>query len=531
MTAQKLNQPLFDSAPNTLQNTPPNTPSIIPRWYDSAAQALLPLTVPKGEMVNIYACGITPYSASHIGHARSFVVFDAFAKSLRALGWPANLVRNITDIDDKIIQAAKDQNTTWDVLSNHFAGLNRQLFEKLGVSQTVEPKVSEFIPEIQSFIQNLIDKGHAYQTPLGNVYFAVASFNPTDLMHQHASSLKTASGEGRVNLEDKRAPEDFALWKHADHAPHWESPWGSGRPGWHIECSAMIEATFKGPIHIHGGGIDLRFPHHQCEAHQSEAYLGKPLANHWVHHGSVLREGQKMSKSIGNVIGAQELLDEAEALLPGRGGVVVRFALLSTHWQKPLDWSDRVLPRAVKAVSLLEKAIQTQLQKESVNQVNINQIKKDKKDVFDSMDDSVELKPFFEALADNFNTPTALGWLVSYGKNLGKDPIQNISQISASDLNQDPVFNSKSPQIFNLAALQEGLKSLGFDEVLWPWAFVLQTPIIQNIPSAVLELFEQRENARKTHDFKTSDLLRAQLNELGWQVEDQKEQSRLKPKF
>lgn len=467
--------------------------TITPRWYDSAAQKMLSLDVPMGETVNFYACGITPYAAPHIGHARSFVVFDAFAKSLRSLGWPVNFVRNITDIDDKIIQAAKSQNTTWQALSSHWADVNRALFEKLGVSPTPEPKVSEAMPDILALIQSLIEKGHAYSTGEGNVYFSVSSNHPTNVAHQPQGALRTATGLGRVQQEDKINPEDFALWKNAKEGePFFESPWGRGRPGWHIECSAMIESHFKGPIHIHGGGIDLRFPHHQCEAHQSEAHLGKPLANHWVHHGSVLSNGQKMSKSLGNVVSVESAIQEAEALLPGRGAVVVRFALLSAHWQKPLDWTPQVLKRAAGQVERLEKSIQKTLlalsETELEENPSISSLEKSNQDLM-------------EALADNFNTPLVLNLIQKLAK------------------------ESKS-----ISLVWQALEAIGFDAKFWPAAWTKVSSKTDLIPNEVESLFEQRQKARQGKDFKASDELRHQMDDLGWVVQDSNDGSVLKRK-
>lgn len=457
----------------------------IPRWSDTASQTLLPLTVPRGETVNIYACGITPYSAPHIGHARSFVVFDAFAKTLQYLGWKVDMVRNITDIDDKIIKQAHVEGTTWQELSSRWAEFNTRLFARLNVSPVPEPKVSTSMPAIVSMVKALIEKGNAYATPEGNVYFSVGSMTPTDLIHQSANDLKTRQGTGRVQKDDKQDAADFALWKSAPVSePGWASPWSHGRPGWHIECSAMIEDHFHGPVHIHGGGTDLRFPHHQCEACQSEAYMGRPLASHWVHHGSVLHDGQKMSKSIGNVVLAEALLTGAEALLPGRGAVVARLGLLSAHWQKPLDWSDRVLRRAAKRVQSLEAAFQTRLHEEAVSWDGVGQSST-------SRGLSSFRTDYQHALAQNFNTPLALGIL------------------------------EKAVTTAPLSDLWEALGALGLDRDFWPATFGLApvSPAIE-VPEDIQALVESREKARLEKDFAAADALRETLGKTGWQVED-----------
>lgn len=455
----------------------------IPRWYDSAAKRLLPLSVSKEETVNIYACGITPYSAPHIGHARSFVVFDAFSKTLEVLGWKVKLVRNITDIDDKIIQVAMSQNKTWLELSEHWSNINRELFSKLGVRPTFEPKVSESINEIQEMIQVLIQKGHAYETKQGNVYFRVHSFSPTNVAHQPLEGLKTHQGESRVILEDKENAEDFALWKEAKlNEPFWESPWGRGRPGWHIECSAMIQAHFKGPIHIHGGGIDLRFPHHQCEAHQSEAFLGKSLTQHWVHHGSVLHDGQKMAKSLGNTVLVEDLLKKAEEQMPNRAGALVRYTLLATHWQKPLNWKKTILEKNAFRLKKVEENLEKASLLPDADEATLQNY----------------LEPFFEALSENFNTPLALNILIQ--------------------------LSQKAP----LNVLQVGFESLGFESEIWP---VLEKNNHQKaliIPAEIQTLFDEREKARQDKNYQRSDELREVLAQKGWLVQDAKKTSELK---
>ena len=460
----------------------------IPRWSDTASQTLLPLAVPRGETVNIYACGITPYSAPHIGHARSFVVFDAFAKTLQYLGWKVDMIRNITDIDDKIIRQAHLEGTTWQELSTRWAGFNTRLFARLNVSPVPEPKVSTSMPAIVSMVQALLDKGNAYVTPLGNVYFSVGSMTPTDLIHQSANDLKTRQGTGRVQKDDKKDAADFALWKRAGSAePGWASPWGHGRPGWHIECSAMIEDHFHGPVHIHGGGTDLRFPHHQCEACQSEAYMGRPLASHWVHHGSVLHDGQKMSKSIGNVVLAETLLSDAEALLPGRGAVLARIALLSAHWQKPLDWSGQVLHRAAKRVQGLEAAFQERMQEKVVSLEAVEPLSS-------SPGFSSFQSDYQQALAQNFNTPLALGIL------------------------------EKAVRTASLPDLREALGALGLDRDFWPALFDLDpVPSVIEVPEDIQRLVDSREKARLEKDFAAADALRETLEKTGWQIEDRRE--------
>ncbi len=325
---------------------------------DSLSGAPKALSLPQGSDVSIYACGITPYSPSHVGHARSYAAFDLLERTLSALGYRPRLARNITDIDDKIIAAAKSQGIHWSELSGRHAAKNRQLMERAGIRIPLEPKASEHIPQILDLIGALLSLGLAYAAPNGDILYRVAAHAGERLLarHEKGSSLSEA-GEGRVSAQGKEDSRDFALWKRfPSEEPGFPSPFGYGRPGWHIECSAMIGALFGGSVDIHGGGSDLKFPHHQAEILQSEPVFGKPLASIWAHNGSVLSDGKKMSKSLGNYVEWSAALDMAEAALPGSGGDLLRFSLLSAHWQKPLDWSERLLSRAAEDLALLGEA-------------------------------------------------------------------------------------------------------------------------------------------------------------------------------
>jgi cysteinyl-tRNA synthetase len=464
-------------------------PSLLVSLYDSVAQRPLPLRVPRGQPISFYACGITPHAAPHVGHARSFVVFDTLRRTLEALGWPVRLVRNITDVDDKIIAAAARQGTDWRTLAHGWADRNRAFFRQLGVADSEEPAVSEHIPAIMALIERLVTKGHAYVAANGDVYFAVATFSGTDVAHQPAEALLSAQQAGRVAHEHKREAADFALWKAAKPGePAWESPWGQGRPGWHIECSAMIEALFGDTLTIHGGGVDLRFPHHQCEICQSEAAFDRPLANHWIHHGSVLRDGEKMSKTLGNVVSVEDALAEAERLRPGQGGAVLRWALLSTLWSKPLDWNDRLLPRAAATVAKLEARLQTRA--------------------------VTTLSPtapwsgaaaFWAALADNFNVPQAMAAL------------HQALRAPASDRAAVDAF------------LVDALNALGMGEDVWPSAWQPVEPEVLVIPAQIQTWVAEREAFRQVKDFAAADQVRRRLLEAGWQVVDRADGAHVLP--
>ena len=327
------------------------------RLQDSLSGETRSLQIEPGQTVSVYACGITPYSDAHIGHARSYVAYDVLARTLEQLGARPLVARNITDIDDKIIAAAAGAGVHWQSLSGGFAEKTRKLMSATGVRLPLEPKASEHLPEIFDLASKLIGLGYAYLAPNGDVYYRTRAYSGPALVGHNPSDLLSASGKGRVAAEGKEDPSDFALWKSMPPGQvAFESPFGPGRPGWHIECSAMISKLFGGQADIHGGGTDLKFPHHQCEIMQSEPVHQKPLAKIWTHNGSVLSDGVKMSKSLGNYVPWSLALDQAEQAAPGNGGTLLRAALLSAHWQKPMDWKPQILDGAMGLLRVIERA-------------------------------------------------------------------------------------------------------------------------------------------------------------------------------
>ncbi len=351
---------------------------------DSLTGALKPVT---DAAVSIYACGITPYSSAHVGHARTYVVFDLLAQVLRAEGHAVRLVRNITDIDDKIIAAAKAAGMTWQALSRHYAQENRDLMVATGLAVPEEPKASEYLDDIFWLVGELQKAGLAYVSSTGDVLYRVSSYTGSLLMAHKEGALRSEAGASRVSTDGKEDPRDFALWKRTlESEPGFASPWGWGRPGWHIECSAMIRALFGGSVSIHGGGVDLKFPHHQAEIMQSEPVFGRPLADVWMHNGSVHSDGHKMSKSEGNFVTWAAALEAANQLAPGLGGQLLKFALLQAHWQKPLDWSDKLLTTTLADLLQLTEGLAAE-----------------------TVVSSARVLPEFEvALQANLNTPAAI---------------------------------------------------------------------------------------------------------------------------
>lgn len=340
--------------------------------------------------VTMYVCGPTVYSYAHIGNARPPVVFDVLARVLRKQFPKVTYARNITDIDDKINQSAAAEGVDISVISERFTEAYHADLAALGVLPTdIEPKVTEHVEEIHAFIQKLIEQGHAYEAQ-GNVLFSTSSFEEYGQLSKRDPEELLAGA--RIDVASyKRDAGDFVLWKPSrDDQPGWDSPWGRGRPGWHIECSAMCAAHLGESIDIHGGGHDLIFPHHENERAQSTCAHGKKFVNYWLHNGFVNIDKEKMSKSIGNVLLVKDLLQEAP-------GEAIRYVLLSAHYRAPLDWNDSVLQQAKSSLDRLYGALRKLA---GVTPAAGNHVP----------------QAFKQALLDDLNTPRALAELFALAK-------------------------------------------------------------------------------------------------------------------
>ena len=284
-------------------------------------------------VVNMYVCGPTVYNFFHIGNARPFLIFDAFRSYLEYKGYEVNYVQNFTDIDDKIIDKANEEGVTAEEISERYIKEYFKDADALGIKRaTQHPKVSEYIPQIIAFVETLIDRGYAYVVD-GNVYYSVEAFDDYGkLSKQDMESLRSGS---RVQINvDKRNPLDFILWKNKKPGePSWKSPWGEGRPGWHIECSVMSTSILGANFDIHAGGQDLIFPHHENEIAQSVAGTGEEYANYWMHNGYINIDNKKMSKSKGNFFTVRDILEKYDA-------EVIRFFILSAHYRSPVNFSE-----------------------------------------------------------------------------------------------------------------------------------------------------------------------------------------------
>lgn len=367
--------------------------------------------------VRMYVCGMTVYDLCHLGHARVMVVFDVVYRYLQALGYDVTYVRNITDIDDKIIQRANQLGQSFHELTAHFIAEMHQDAKALGVlPPDSEPKATDFIAEIIAMIERLIARGHAYSAANGDVYYDVRSFS--DYGKLSGKSIDDLRAGARVDPDEaKRDPLDFALWKAAKpDEPAWDSPWGSGRPGWHIECSAMSTAKLGDTFDIHGGGADLSFPHHENEIAQSEGATGHPFVNVWMHNGFVRINDEKMSKSLGNFFTVREVLARYRA-------EEVRYFILTSHYRSPLNYDEAHLDNARAALTRFYTALRG-LDLQSAQ----------------SHADNAFTERFHAAMQDDFNTPVALAVLFDMAREVNR-------------------LRDKEPQ--QAAALALGLRTLG----------------------------------------------------------------------
>ena len=355
-------------------------------------EAFIPLNYPK---VNIYTCGVTVYDHSHIGHARSLYIFDLIRRYLKYRGFEVNFVRNITDVDDKIINRANELKIDWQDLVKKYIASYYQDLASLSIEKAdFEPRATENIPEMIKYIERLIQKGYAYAAG-GDVYFSVRKFSRYGkLSGQSIDQMETGV---RINSSElKRDPLDFALWKKSkDKEPFWDSPWSLGRPGWHIECSVMSQKFLKtDTLDIHAGGRDLIFPHHENELAQSEAYTDKLFAKYWIHHGLLTINAQKMSKSLGNFITLKDFIAKYH------NGELLKFFFLSAHYGHPMDYSESKIEEARQAMERIR--------------IFMNKAKLAKPGIISAClkitapEVNSQKNKFMAALNDDFNTPEAL---------------------------------------------------------------------------------------------------------------------------
>ena len=363
------------------------------KLYNSYSQTIEELKPIEPGKISMYVCGPTVYNYPHIGNARPIVVFDTLKKALSAQGYEVTFASNYTDVDDKIIKAAKAEGITEKELTDKYIKAYEDVRAGLNIEDpTYKPRVTETMPEIIDFIQALIDKGYAYEVD-GDVYFRVTKVKEYGMLSGiKVEDLIAGASDRTLSVDDKKkeSTTDFALWKKTNEGIQFDTPWSKGRPGWHTECVVMINKLFKdGKIDIHGGGQDLKFPHHENEIAQSMAYNGHPIANYWMHNQMINIDGEKMSKSLGNVLWAKDLIVEF-------GCNVFKWLMLSTHYRNPLNMTDDVIAGVRKEVSKVENATKNASLYLQVNHVLAHDYKKGTVDAM------------VNALEDDLNTSLAL---------------------------------------------------------------------------------------------------------------------------
>ena len=426
----------------------------------------------ENKKVKIYVCGITPYDYSHIGHGRSYVNFDILIRTLKLLGYQVTYVRNITDVDDKLLNKAQKEGdiNNYIKIAEFFTKAYHKDMSRLNcLSPDIEPKVTQHIDQIINFIQKLIDNKNAYLIE-NDVYFDVSSFS--DYGKLSGKRLEDLQAGARIDIDKrKKNPADFVLWKGNDQNLFWKSPWGYGRPGWHIECSVMAKEYLGKTIDIHGGGMDLIFPHHENEVAQSESLHSKPFAKYWMHNAFININKEKMSKSLGNFFTLKVIFEKINPM-------VLRFFFLQHHYKTPIEFNFEDIKGAQTAYQKLINIF---------SDIKIDSIKSLSLKAFENYD---FLKEMIEALCDDLNTPKLLGIL-----------FENLNKIKNSE-----EFKKITKKFLN--------QSLGFTF----------EPIEEKIEitSEIKNLIEQREQARKNKDWKLADQIRDELNKMGYKVQDKK---------
>lgn len=442
----------------------------------------------NGNKVNMYACGITVSGDAHIGHAYQALIYDIIRKYLEKSGYDVNYARNYTDVDDKII--AKSKETGIPALEYAQMMIDRidALMRKFEVDDpNIWLKATCNIDNIISFVSSLIEKGHAYATERGDVYFAVESFKGYGKLS--GRKLEDAYESVRIeNEENKRNPLDFALWKSAKEGEiYWDSPWGKGRPGWHIECSAMNRAAFGEQIDIHGGGRDLIFPHHENEIAQTESLTGRQFAKYWIHNGLIKVNGQKMSKSLGNSVLLAELLEQCSP-------ETVKYALLQTNYRGDINITDDLFPNADKQLYNFYLVLRD---------VNNSGLKSDKRTK--AIDDE-----FNRAMSDDFNTAKALSDLFGYFKAI------------KAELRANDVKAVEDAEQIKATYSLLGLFRHDPEEFI---KYYENKNAAQNsdIPKEVSDLVAKRAEAKKNRDWALADACRDEISKLGYSVKDTKD--------
>ncbi|NLF84318.1 MAG: cysteine--tRNA ligase [Candidatus Gastranaerophilales bacterium] len=490
------------------------------KFFDTQSQTLKEFIPVEDNKVKMYVCGPTVYDYPHLGHARCYITWDVAYRYLKFKGYDVTYVRNVTDIDDKIINRAKQLGVSVEEIANKYYHEFEKAMQELNVLKPdVEPKATETIGEMISLIKTLCDKGYAYSID-GDVYFDVTKFNKYGrLSKQNLDDLRAGA---RVEASDKKHnPLDFALWKavKTDDEPGWNSPWGKGRPGWHIECSAMSEKFLGKTIDIHAGGQDLIFPHHENEKAQTEAAFGTDFVRFWMHNGFVKINEEKMSKSLGNYITIGDLLEKYDAN-------TIRFFILTNHYRMPVEFTAQALEAAKNGVRRLKNAYEEVKQafgEEKIQEAAgildyiFNELGKGSNIPFHEVDKMKEMekqipaeimsnhitcvKNFISGMDDDLNTPRALSALFEIAGNTQRSRQSDTPELS----------------IYHAALLLKTSEILGFDLTK------TDKPTEELVTQLMDVIISVRQSAREEKNWKMSDLIRDELAKLGIVLKDQKE--------
>ncbi|MEM4602172.1 MAG: cysteine--tRNA ligase [Nitrososphaerota archaeon] len=459
------------------------------KLYDTLSKGEKLLEPAEQNLVKIYVCGPTVYDYTHLGHGRTYVVYDALKKYLALRGYNVVHVMNITDIDDKIIRRANETNRSWSEIADEYTRDYLEVLNKLRISVDHHPRVTQHIREIIDFVQQLIDKGYAYVGPSGSVYFEVDKYD--DYGRLSGRSEKELWDQEKEFLLDKKAPYDFVLWKRAKPGePYWDSPWGKGRPGWHIECSVMSSRYLGGRFDIHGGGTDLIFPHHENERAQSEALFGaRPWVSIWMHTGLVMIGQDKMSKSLGNIVPLREALAKWDYS-------ALRLWYLHVHYRKPLSFTEenleqamRLKERLVAAYDLLKKL---GAEARDMHYLNDNDIKLARR--------LIEINnEFYESLSSDFNTPQAIA------------TVSELLTVVFREIQYNPKY-------FLTSLALRALRSFNYVFTAVEEEGVSEADLLLN--EVLKILVETRRELRKRGIYDLSDSIRNELTRVGIQLMD-----------
>ncbi|WP_180048896.1 cysteine--tRNA ligase [Acinetobacter sp. YH12144] len=456
--------------------------------YNSEQRKKVEFVPRKEGHIDMYVCGMTVYDYCHIGHARVMVAFDYIIRFLRSQGWNVKYVRNITDIDDKIIARANENGESITALTDRFIKAMNEDAANLGCTAPDEaPRATDYIDQMQNMIDNLVNKGTAYPSANGDVYFEVEKFAKYGRLSGRKLDDMQAGASERVDVEvEKKHPFDFVLWKHAkENEPSWASPWGNGRPGWHIECSAMSTCCLGNHFDIHGGGSDLTFPHHENEIAQSEASTGEQYVNYWMHVGFINVDGEKMSKSLGNFFTIRDVMDKFHP-------EVIRFFIVSSHYRSPVNFSDTALKEAKNTLSRFYHSFKAYQQVYGEKTV-------------ETLDDAL-VERFNAAMRDDFNTAEAIAILFEVNKELNR-------AVKDENAEQAAVYYSTLRHLTNILGLVQhnvddflksdiGQEALGLSE------------------EQIEDLIQKRKDAKKAKEFAKADDIRQSLLDQGVVLED-----------